>query len=73
MIVQTGGPASRNGDKLEHGLLEASQDGNNWRQIAEFADGSATASLPAGTRHLRLRVTRPQTNWLIVHEIEMQP
>lgn len=72
VTVQTGGPASRNGDKLEHGVLEVSEDGNHWQPIAEFTEGSAHAGLHAGTRHIRLRVTRPQTNWLIVHEIQLE-
>jgi hexosaminidase len=72
VIVQTGGPASRNGDKLEHGVLEVSKDGNTWQPVAEFADGSASANLPVGTRQIRIRVTKPQTNWLILHEIKLE-
>lgn len=37
--------------------------------LATFADGTASGSLPAGTTALRLRVTAPQTNCLILHEI----
>jgi hexosaminidase len=70
--VVTGGPASRNGDKLEHGVLEASADGSSWDRLAGFVDGTAAGTLPAGTTRLRLRVTAPQTNWLIVHEIELK-
>lgn len=71
--VVTGGPASRNGDKLGHGVLEASSDGSSWTRLADFADGAARATAPAGTSHLRLRVTAPQTNWLIVTEIVVGP
>ena len=73
VIVRTGGPASRNGDKLESGVLEASEDGSTWETIAEFSDGNAGGKMPAGTSHLRLRVTRAQTNWLILHEIRLDP
>ena len=72
-VVKTGGPASRNGDKLEHGVLEASPDGTTWQALADFNDGEVTGKLPAGTRMVRLRVTEPQTNWLIVHEITIEP
>lgn len=73
VTVKTGGPASRNGDQLEHGVLEASKDGATWTPVAEFADGSASGRVEAGTTHVRLRVTEPQTNWLILHEIRFEP
>ena len=67
--VTSGGPASKNGDRLEHGALEVSADGSKWTKLADFTDGKATGTAPAGTNHLRLIVTAPQTNWLIVQEI----
>ncbi|WP_052573060.1 family 20 glycosylhydrolase [Haloferula sp. BvORR071] len=70
--VVTGGPASQNGDKLAGGVLEASSDGSQWTQVAEFKDGSAEGALPAGTTGLRIRVTKPQENWLIIHEITVE-
>jgi hexosaminidase len=69
--IATGGPASKNGDKLENGVLEASKDGGEWTKLAEFSDGTAKATAPAGTTQIRLRVTLPQTNWLILHEIRV--
>jgi hexosaminidase len=69
VTVKTGGPASRNGDKLENGVLEGSSNGSSWTKLADFSDGVAVAQAAAGTRHLRVRVTKPQENWLIVHEI----
>lgn len=73
VVVETGGPASRNGDRLENGVLEVSSDGGKqWTKIADFADGKAAATAPAGTTQLRIRVTKPQTNWLIVHEIRIE-
>jgi hexosaminidase len=71
VAVTTGGPASKNGDRLEHGALEVSADGANWTKIADFADGKAAGTAPAGTKHVRLNVTGPQTNWLIIHEISL--
>lgn len=61
------------GDRLQHGVLEISEDGNAWRRVAEFSDGVAEAALPAGTRvkALRLRVTAPQNEWLVVREFEL--
>ncbi|MEK7949107.1 glycoside hydrolase family 20 protein [Luteolibacter soli] len=73
VTVKTGGAASQNGDKLEGGVLEASPDGGTWIEIAEFEDGVANASLPSGTKQLRIRVTKPQKNWLIIEEIQIQP
>jgi len=70
--VVTGGKASQNGDKLGSGVLEASADGKSWTQVAEFKDGSAEGALPAGTTSLRVRVTKPQENWLIIHEIVVE-
>jgi hypothetical protein len=70
--IITGGPASRNGDRLEKGVLEASADGSSWKEIAAFENGKATGKVASGTRHLRLRVTSPQTNWLIIHEITVE-
>ena len=69
VTVKTGGPASRNGDKLENGVLEGSSNGSSWTKLADFSDGVAVAQAAAETRHLRVRVTKPQENWLIIHEI----
>lgn len=69
VTVTTGGPASKNGDRLTSGILEASANGSAWTKVADFKDGTATGKLPAGTSHLRIKVTAAQTNWLILHEI----
>lgn len=60
-------------DRLLHGVLEISEDGNAWRQVAEFSDGVAEAALPEGTRikAVRLRVTATQSEWLVVREFEL--
>ena len=68
-VMRTGGTATRNGDKLENGVLEGSANGSSWAKLADFSDGVAVAQAAAGTRQLRVRVTKPQENWLIVHEI----
>jgi len=73
VTVKTGGDASQNKDKLDGGVLEVSPDGSTWIEIAEFEDGVAKGSLPARTKQLRIRVTKPQKNWLILQEIEIQP
>ena len=64
-----GSSASRNGDRLENGVLEASADGNSWTEIASFSAGKATGKAAPGTHHLRIRVTAPQTDWLIIDEV----
>jgi hexosaminidase len=71
VAVATGGPASRNGDQLEAGTLEVTADGTTWQALATFAEGKADGTAPAGTKALRLRVTKPQSNWLIVHEFRI--
>ncbi|MCW1924095.1 family 20 glycosylhydrolase [Luteolibacter arcticus] len=73
VTVKTGGEASQNGDKLDGGVLEASADGSTWKEVAAFEGGAASGALPTGTKQLRIRVTKPQKNWLIIHEIEVQP
>jgi hexosaminidase len=72
VTLSTGGKASKNGDKLENGILEATSDGTDWKPLATFENGSATAKAPAGTRQIRLKVTKPQENWLIIHEITVE-
>ena len=70
--VVTGGAASKNGDKLGDGVLEASSDGAKWSEVAPFKDGTAEGPLPPGTTSLRIRVTKTQENWLIIHEIGVE-
>jgi len=70
--VVTGGPASKNGDQLAEGVLEASSDGRKWSEVAPFKDGTAEGPLPPGTTSLRIRVTKAQENWLIIHEIQVE-
>jgi hexosaminidase len=69
--VITGGPASQNGDKLESGVLETSNDGSTWTKLADFKDGKASGTAAAGTKQVRVRVTAPQEFWLIIHEISV--
>ncbi|BCX46504.1 hypothetical protein HAHE_04120 [Haloferula helveola] len=70
--VETGGPASQNGDKLENGVLQAQVGEEVWEDVGGFRDGVAEGTLPEGTRAVRVLVTAPQTNWLIVHEIGIE-
>ena len=69
--VATGGSASRNGDKLGAGVLEASTDGIGWTEVAKFADGRAAGTLPEGATRIRIRVTAAQEFWLILNEIRI--
>jgi hypothetical protein len=72
VTVQTGGKASANGDRLEQGNLQASVDGKEWKNIADFAEGKASGKILAGTKAIRILVTAPQKFWLIVHEIVIE-
>lgn len=67
---ETGG----GGDRLHSGVLEISSDGKTWHPVAKFSRGFAEAELPAGTqvKVLRLRVTNPQAEWLLVREFEIR-
>ena len=69
--VATGGPESHNGDKLEHGVLEAETTPGQWSKVADFQDGTASGRLPKGSAAFRLRVLAGQTNWLILHEAHL--
>lgn len=69
--IVTGGTASANRDALGAGVLEITKNGNTWEKIADFKDSTASGTMPAGTMSVRLRVTQPQTFWLILHEIEI--
>lgn len=62
------------GDSLKDGVLEISEDGKNWRQLARFKDGIAEATLPEGVRFkcVRLRATGTQDEWLVVREFEWE-
>jgi hexosaminidase len=70
--VETGGKASKNGDRLEQGELEYSLNGTTWIRVAPFSGGTAIGKIPAATKMLRVRVTAPQTFWLILHEISIE-
>jgi len=72
VTVQTGGKASKNGDRLEKGELQYSLDGSTWIKVADFADGGAEGPLPAQTKAVRVLVTAPQTFWLILHEMVIE-
>lgn len=67
--VATDGAALDTGAALLEGVLEISPDGETWDAVAEFFDGLAATSAPAGTLALRIRATGAQENPLIIHEI----
>ncbi|WP_158881440.1 beta-N-acetylglucosaminidase domain-containing protein [Amycolatopsis anabasis] len=58
------------GDYVHAGVLERSADGRQWTQVAEVTGPEVAADLPPGTqaRHLRIRVTGEQANWLVVRD-----
>lgn len=69
--IRTGGSGNDRGDQLEAGVLEVSTDGTTWKEVATFKEGSASGAAPASTSSIRLRVTKPQVNWLKVQEIKL--
>jgi hypothetical protein len=70
-IKATTGHPSHPADYVQSGVLEVSEDGRSFRQIAEFgrevAEGSPGA---AKIRAIRIRITRDSNNWLVIREIE---
>jgi hexosaminidase len=70
--VVTGDKVGPFTDKLDHGVIEASSDGSQWTAIADFKDGRAEGTAPAGTTSLRIRVTKPQPHWITIGEIELK-
>jgi hexosaminidase len=71
--VATGGDASRSGDRLENGILEASPGGDApWTEIGTFRGGKAEGTAPVGTSRIRIRVTAPQQSWMILEEITIE-
>lgn len=71
--VATNGPAAQEdgGAALADGVLEVSPDGKTWDTVAEFIDGLASTTVPAGTRAIRIQVTGAQNDSLIIHEINL--
>lgn len=71
LSVATGG---ENGDLpsiFADGVLESSSDGTAWDFAADFFEGLANATLPEGTRFVRLRATGDQDHAFIVHEVTL--
>lgn len=62
------------GDSLKNGVLEITEDGKTWREIAMFKDGIAEASATEGIRFkaVRIRATHTQDEWLVVREFEWE-
>ncbi|MGL4854784.1 MAG: family 20 glycosylhydrolase, partial [Lentisphaeria bacterium] len=60
-------------DYLDYGVLEISEDGENFEKIADFKDGIAEASnLNKKIRKVRVRSTANHTGWLIIREIILE-
>lgn len=67
--VMTGGEGRKARDFLRHGVLEVSTNGKDWQKIAAFKDGKASGVALEDIKHIRIRVTGNQYNWLIISEI----
>ena len=70
--VVTGGKIGPFADHLENGVLEASADGKTWTAVANFKEGTAEGTVPAGTTSLRIRVTKAQEAWFTIGEIVLE-
>lgn len=57
-------------NRLRHGVLEVSPDGERFVKVAEFVDGVARASLKgAEVKVVRVRATNKHEEWLTIREI----
>lgn len=63
------GEANSDKDQLQHGVLEALDEAGKWKEIAPFKQGQLNAPLAKGTQKIRIKVTAPQTSWLIIRSI----
>ncbi|NGP43496.1 hypothetical protein G4V62_00390 [Bacillaceae bacterium SIJ1] len=70
----TTGSAPRPNDIIEHGAIQVSTDGTNWREIAEYkkqTDISITFDQPIETRFIRFIVRSNQTSWAQIREFRV--
>ncbi|SMO81347.1 hexosaminidase [Saccharicrinis carchari] len=60
-------------DFLEHGILEISEDGKNFKKVADFKDGMATAQLDGLViKAVRLKITDDHKGWMIIKEVKIK-
>ena len=57
-------------DQAVGAVLEYSENGRDWRKLADYAYGKAEGALPAGAKlaALRIRFTATQKTWVIVQD-----
>ena len=65
--ILTGDPGN-GGDALVSGVMETSNDGVTWTNVATISGGSAQADLTEAVKFVRLRATAAQGTWLKVRE-----
>lgn len=70
ITVKTGGVSDHYQDTVHNGVLEVSTDGKNFKKVATFEKGVATAKAPKGTKFFRIKITKDQGNWLIIQDIQ---
>ena len=72
VVVTTGHPEHPE-DYLHEGVLEASTDGQKFKEIAKFKNGVAeTGMIGFRVKALRIRVTKDNGNWLVIREIALK-
>lgn len=69
----TGDPDPQPGDYVRGGAIEASEDGSRWRAIGDMAAANVRLAFSPAlrARHLRVRATGEQNDWVRVREIEV--
>ncbi|NWK54946.1 cadherin domain-containing protein [Verrucomicrobiaceae bacterium N1E253] len=65
--ILTGDPGN-GGDSLAAGVMETSNDGINWTNVATFSSGNAQTTLVSPVKFVRLRCTASQGQWLKIRE-----
>src|SRR5271154_6378608 len=70
ITVTTGKP--KGGDALDAGILEGSEDGKKFEELAKFADGTANAKLQGKKlKVIRLKSTEAMKHPLAIREIKI--
>lgn len=57
-------------DYLKYGILEVSEDGNNFIKVGDFKDGKVNALMDGRLiKSVRIKITKDHSSWMIIKEI----
>ena len=60
-------------DYLESGILEISEEGEEFKKVADFKDGTAIAKLDGLTiKAVRLKISEDHKGWMIIKEVKIR-